>query len=138
MRAQLNHLFLLLILALGLAGPVSMLIFEYNPLFFISPAPSVFTYQKKYPNQIEFIRYASNGPYDSIKMNRDFYKKMIGPHRYKVLFNSLMKRGERLVHSKNYKVFIKNFICKHNTDLTLLKVEIVKNKKILNVIDCHG
>ncbi len=137
MHKRRHQLALVTLFLLGVSGPLSMFIHDYNPLFFISPAPSVFTYQKKYKNQISFVRHSNAGRYDELVMDRAFYKKLKGPHRYKVIFNSVMKRGGRLVKLPQYENFIKKFVCVYSADARIGKVEVFNGKKQLKVFSCY-
>lgn len=137
MKLQMSQVKLCFLILVGLSGPMSMLVWNYNPLFFISPAPSVFTYQNRFRNKVSFIRSSRTGIYDKLVMNRAFYKNIVGPHRYKVLFNSMMKRGERLVMLDQYNVFVINFLCVYNADIKLTKVEVVRETETLKVFICN-
>ncbi len=128
---------LFILILLGLSGPLSMFVFGYNYFFFISPAPSVFTYQNRYKSQISFIRFSDTQKIDELIMDRSFYQKLSGPHRYKVLFNSVMKRGARLVINPKYKNFVENFICKFQSQSKVTKVHVVTKKKSLKVFSCN-
>jgi hypothetical protein len=108
-------------------------------MFFTAPAPSIFTYQKKYKTKIFFDRYINNIKIDSIEFNKSFYKSLGGPHRYKVAFNSNMNRGGRLVQRDNYSGFIEYFICNHNVPRTnkVSSVQVRTEKKTLRVFRCY-
>lgn len=130
---------LFLLFLIGISGIVSMLIDNYNPIYFTSPAPSIFTYQKKYKTKIYFDRYQGEEKLDSIEFNRSFYQNLSGPHRYKVAFNSLINRGGRLVRRPDYEKFVQFFMCRYNvSDLEKITKIIVKTKKqTLRTFECH-
>lgn len=127
-----------MLLCLGMSGPLSMFFFSYNPFFVISPAPSVFTYENKYKSKISFLRFSDNNKVDELAMDRKFYQKLDGPHRYKVLFNAVMKRGGRLVDNPSYERFVVQYICKIDSNLKITKVEVRTAKRLLREYKCES
>lgn len=127
-----------ILLCIGISGPLSVFFFSYNPFFMISPAPSVFTYENKYKSKIFFSRYSNTIKIDELNMDRRFYQNINGPHRYKVLFNSIMKRGGRLVENPSYKKFIVNYICNVNSNLKITNVEVKTANRLLKEFECEN
>lgn len=140
----------LLFIFISFVSLASLFMPTKNFLFFqirlLAPSPIVFS--KKLNHESSYGNYTfeffSNQNKTSIKkiFNRDYYKNLSGPHRYKMFHFIALNKNSLLEPSRNSS-FYKNIFCDYDDvkkafkiDFQVSKVIIQSNQRVLHEVHC--